>query len=122
LNKYVREATGFTTVLKYVHQAFHEATTKRGATHDEPTHEVFNQVTPLIGGYDLFESDKALAEGVERFGGSWAHSQLQAHGKTMGSFEMMKHGDLANRFPPVLRTHDREFDLRHGFGILVFVR
>ena len=35
------------------------------------THEVFNQ-TPPLQGYNLFESDAALKEGVVREGAAWA--------------------------------------------------
>lgn len=71
-----------------------------------PTHEVLNQQTPLAGGYNLFSGDKALAESVTRWGGDWHKEGLVAHGAKMGCAEYMKHGELANRNPPVLKTHD----------------
>ena len=71
-----------------------------------PTHEVLNQQTPLAGGYNLFSGDKALAESVTRWGGDWHKEGFVAHGAKMGCAEYMKHGDLANRNPPVLKTHD----------------
>ena len=36
-----------------------------------PTHEVLNQPPPLEG-YNLFATDRALAEGVRREGAAWA--------------------------------------------------
>ena len=70
------------------------------------THEVENQPPPLEG-YNLFESDPALAEGVAREGADWAAPDLSALGKEMGTAEFLHLGLLANEHPPVLRTHDR---------------
>jgi putative acyl-CoA dehydrogenase len=70
------------------------------------THVVLNQATPLVD-YDVFSADRALVEAVEREGAGWARERLVALGKLAGSSEMIDRGDKANKFPPVLRTHDR---------------
>jgi putative acyl-CoA dehydrogenase len=70
------------------------------------THVVLNQATPLAD-YDVFSSDRALVEAVDRESAGWARERLVALGKLAGSSEMIDRGDKANKFPPVLRTHDR---------------
>ncbi|HEX6421775.1 MAG TPA: isovaleryl-CoA dehydrogenase [Acidimicrobiales bacterium] len=70
------------------------------------THEVTNQPPPLEG-HDVFESDAALVEAVEREGGGWAAEDLRALGRLAGSPDAIAWGFEANRFPPELRTHDR---------------
>jgi putative acyl-CoA dehydrogenase len=69
------------------------------------THEVLNQPPPLEG-YDLFATDRVLAEGVEREGAGWAHDRLATLGSLVGGAPL-EWGRLANANPPVLRTHDR---------------
>ncbi len=71
-----------------------------------PTHEVLNQSPPLED-YDLFSTDRALAEALEREGAGWAAPRLREFGMRMGSAEVIQWGTDANRNPPVLRTHDR---------------
>jgi putative acyl-CoA dehydrogenase len=71
-----------------------------------PTHEVLNQSTPLAD-YDVFSGDRALVEAVEREGAGWARERLVTVGRLAGSAAYLDHGDKANKFPPVLRTHDR---------------
>ncbi|HEY2668021.1 MAG TPA: isovaleryl-CoA dehydrogenase [Actinomycetota bacterium] len=71
-----------------------------------PTDEVPNQSPPLEG-YNLFESDPALREGVAREGGGWAAGRLSDIGRLAGSPEAITWGFDANAHPPVLRTHDR---------------
>jgi putative acyl-CoA dehydrogenase len=68
-------------------------------------HEVLNQPPPLEG-YDLFETDRVLAEGVEREGAGWAVDRLRRLGTIVGG-EPLRWGVQANAYPPVLRTHDR---------------
>ncbi|MEV8315995.1 acyl-CoA dehydrogenase family protein [Streptomyces sp. NPDC059900] len=74
------------------------------------THTVTNQAPPLVG-YDVFTSDRALAEGVERhldpalLGD--AREQLSELGRTAGSVQAREWGFSANENPPVLHTHDR---------------
>ncbi|GAA2727322.1 acyl-CoA dehydrogenase family protein [Actinocorallia aurantiaca] len=69
------------------------------------THEVFNQVPPLVD-HDLAE-DPALLDGLRREGAGWAVEELHALGRLAGTHEAQEHGRLANEYPPVLRTHDR---------------
>jgi len=73
---------------------------------DFQTHEVLNQAAPLAG-YDLFTSDRALAEAVAREGAAWAAPGLGAFGPTLGSAEVIEAGFQANRHPPVLHRFDR---------------
>ena len=70
------------------------------------THEIINQPPPLRG-YNLYESDPALREGVAREGAAWAEAELSACGARCGTPEAMEMGALANANAPVLRTHDR---------------
>jgi putative acyl-CoA dehydrogenase len=70
------------------------------------THQVTNQPPPLEG-YNLFETDRPLAEAVRREGASWSEPDLAALGKLAGAAEVLRLGEEANRHPPVLRTHDR---------------
>src|SRR5437870_12377878 len=70
-----------------------------------PTHEVLNQPPPLEG-YNLFATDRALAEGVRREGAAWAEERLVRLGQLAGG-EALGWGVEANANPPVLRTHDR---------------
>ncbi|MCX2184744.1 acyl-CoA dehydrogenase family protein [Streptomyces sp. SKN60] len=74
------------------------------------THTVTNQAPPLVE-YDMFSSDAALAEAVERhlppevYGE--AREELTAFGVSAGSAQAQEWGRLANEHPPRLRTHDR---------------
>jgi len=70
------------------------------------THEVFNQPPPLED-LNLFTSDKALVEAVEREGGGDASERLAAFGEVAGSAQAFERGRLANEHPPRLATHDR---------------
>ena len=70
------------------------------------THEVLNQAPPLAG-YNLFASDRVLAEAVDREGAGWARPRLEEFGRLMGTEEAIRWGFQANENPPVLRTHDR---------------
>ncbi|HEX2069025.1 MAG TPA: acyl-CoA dehydrogenase family protein [Actinomycetota bacterium] len=69
------------------------------------THEVLNQVPPLQD-YNLFEQDRVLREAVEREAGDWGLKQLAAFGAEVGG-RPLQLGALADRNPPILRTHDR---------------
>src|SRR5882757_9539286 len=69
------------------------------------THEVTNQVPPLVD-YDA-SADQALLEGLRREGAGWAEEEVRRHGRTAGSAEAQTWAEEANRFEPVLRTHDR---------------
>jgi putative acyl-CoA dehydrogenase len=70
------------------------------------THEVTNQVPPLSG-YNVFESDRALAEALQREGADWAEDACRELGEIAGSETAQAWGVQANVNPPVLRTHDR---------------
>ncbi len=70
------------------------------------THEVFNQPPPLAD-LDLFSSDRPLTEAVSREGADWIAERAGEFGRLCGSAEVLALGDEANRFPPVLKTHDR---------------
>jgi putative acyl-CoA dehydrogenase len=69
------------------------------------THEVVNQPPPLAG-YNLFDEDPALAEGLSREGGGWALPRVRSIG-ALTAGDPMRWGVLANAHPPFLRTHDR---------------
>lgn len=70
------------------------------------THEVLNQA-PALKDYNLFTTDLALVEGLEREGAAWAKQRVTAFGAKVGSEEVMRWGALANENPPVLHTHNR---------------
>ena len=65
-----------------------------------------NQPPPLVD-YNLFESDLALSESLEREGASWAQDMLHELGELAGGQQAIDWGFQANDNPPVLRTHDR---------------
>ncbi|HEX3707925.1 MAG TPA: isovaleryl-CoA dehydrogenase [Mycobacteriales bacterium] len=70
------------------------------------THDVTNQPPPLVD-YDVFGTDLALVEGVQRHQAGWAVEQLSELGHRAGSAEAQEWGRLANVNPPKLVTHDR---------------
>ncbi len=70
------------------------------------THEVFNQPPPLED-VNLYASDAALKEAVEREGAGGAREALLAFGRVTGSAAAFERGRLANEHPPRLETHDR---------------
>ncbi|HVT20121.1 MAG TPA: isovaleryl-CoA dehydrogenase [Mycobacteriales bacterium] len=70
------------------------------------THEVTNQPPPLVD-YDVFSTDEALVEGVQRHGAGWAVEDLAALGRRAGSAECQEWGRDANVNPPRLVTFDR---------------
>jgi putative acyl-CoA dehydrogenase len=67
---------------------------------------VFNQPPPLED-YNLFAHDTPLQESLRREGGAWGEAQANAFGGMMGQAATLRLGEQANRYPPVLRTHDR---------------
>ena len=73
---------------------------------DFSTHEVTNQPGEFED-VNLYRSDRALVEGVERAGAGWASASLEAFGALTGSAEFRELGREANRFEPELRSHDR---------------
>jgi putative acyl-CoA dehydrogenase len=70
-----------------------------------PTHEVTNQVPPLVG-RDI-STHPALIEGLHREGAGWAEAEVREAGARGNSERWQEAGRLANEHPPVLRTHDR---------------
>jgi putative acyl-CoA dehydrogenase len=70
-----------------------------------PTHEVTNQVPPLVD-HDVLEADQALTEAVGRYGGDDALDQVKGLGQLAGTSRAQRWGEQADRYPPVLRTHD----------------
>src|SRR5262249_53974302 len=60
---------------------------------------------PLVG-HDVAE-DPALLEAVVREGAQWHLDDLHRIGRLAGGEEAQRWADEANRFTPVLRTHDR---------------
>jgi putative acyl-CoA dehydrogenase len=70
------------------------------------THEVTNQPTALTD-YNLYDADAALKEAVTREGAGWAEESLRGFGARLGTADYLKLGELANRYPPELDTHDR---------------
>jgi putative acyl-CoA dehydrogenase len=69
------------------------------------THDVFNQVPPLVD-YDAAD-DPALLDGLAREGAGWAAAEVHALGRLSGTEQAQEWGRLANEHSPVLRTHDR---------------
>ncbi|HET6167093.1 MAG TPA: acyl-CoA dehydrogenase family protein [Marmoricola sp.] len=69
------------------------------------THEVTNQVPPLVG-HDV-AAYPPLLEGLEREGAGWALDEVHALGRRAGSAEAQEWGRLAEKNQPVLHTHDR---------------
>ena len=70
------------------------------------THEVFNQVTPLVGG-NLFKGNQALQAALKFNAPGLDTAPLAQLGRLAGSAEMQQHARLANVHTPELRTHDR---------------
>ena len=64
-----------------------------------------NQPPPLAG-YNLYEQDAALVEGLRREGGAAWEEQIAAFGEALGG-EPLEWGRVANEHPPKLRSHDR---------------
>ena len=75
------------------------------------THEVFNQPSPLTG-YNLFLSDKTLANAIQREGAAWAQPQIAELGRLLGTEELQRWGFEANENKPVLYTHDQSGNRR----------
>lgn len=70
------------------------------------THEVTN-MPPHMGDQDLWRSDAALRESVEREGAGWAKDKLAAFGRTAGAAVIFEKADRANRHGPELKPFDR---------------
>ncbi|WP_278258093.1 crotonase/enoyl-CoA hydratase family protein [Nocardioides convexus] len=87
------------------HQQRHRPPQRPGVSTMSSTHEVFNQVPPLVG-HDT-SADPALLEGIEREGAGWALEEIREVGRLAGTAEAIEWGRLAERVPPRLLTHDR---------------
>ncbi|RZU33873.1 acyl-CoA dehydrogenase family protein [Blastococcus saxobsidens] len=70
------------------------------------THQVTNQVPPLIG-HDPIGGDAALAEACIRHADAATLGSLGELGRIAGSEQAQEWGRVANENPPRLRTHDR---------------
>jgi len=71
--------------------------------HGSGTHSIFNQTPPLME-YNLFSSDAALQEAVQREGAGWALPELTHAGEELGTCTQFEHARLANRLPPTLHN------------------
>jgi len=69
------------------------------------THEVTNQVPPLVD-YNAATAP-VLAEALIREGGEWGIDEVHAVGALGGSAKAQRWGELADRNVPILHTHDR---------------
>ena len=70
------------------------------------THEVFNQVEPLVN-VNLFAGNRAMQDALRFNAPKLDTAPLQALGQQVGSAEMQTHARLANVFTPQLKTHSR---------------
>ena len=71
--------------------------------HTLATHTVFNQTPPLTE-YNLFTTDRALQEAVQREGAGAAVPELADAGGRLGTEASFEHARLANRNTPVLHS------------------
>jgi putative acyl-CoA dehydrogenase len=62
---------------------------------------------PPFEGHNLFATDAALQEAVQREGAGWACERLTAWGERLGRADTFALAARANRFAPELHTHDR---------------
>jgi putative acyl-CoA dehydrogenase len=69
------------------------------------THEVTNQVPPLVG-HDV-AADEALLTAVRAHDAGWVLPELHQLGEDAGSADVIELARLANERSPGLRTHDR---------------
>jgi putative acyl-CoA dehydrogenase len=74
--------------------------------HALATHTVFNQTPPLTD-YNLFTTDAALQESVQRESEGSAVEDLERAGAALGASSSLEDARLANRYTPVL----------HGFNV-----
>ena len=70
------------------------------------THEVFNQVEPLVD-VNLFAGNQAMQAALKFNAPALDTAPLHALGGLVGSAEMQTHARLANVFTPQLKTHSR---------------
>ena len=72
----------------------------------DQTHEVLNQVPPLVD-YNVFEADLAAARGARARGRRLGRRPRPRPGSVAGSAETKEHVRRAERNEPRLLTHDR---------------
>jgi putative acyl-CoA dehydrogenase len=70
------------------------------------THEVFNQVEPLVD-VNLFDGNRAMQAALKFNAPGLDTAGFSALGAQVGSAEMQTHARLANVFTPQLKTHSR---------------
>ncbi len=70
------------------------------------THEVENQPSEFTN-INLYATDLALRQAVQREAGSWLDVRALALGEAVGSDEVLDWGEQANRNPPELVSFDR---------------
>ena len=70
------------------------------------THEVFNQVEPLVD-YNLFAGNQALGAALKFNAPALDTAHLHELGAKLGSADMQTHARLANVFTPQLKSHSR---------------
>ena len=68
--------------------------------------EVLNQSPPLEG-HDPLALDLALQQSMAQEGGAWVADRAAEMSRLVGDPRTIKMAALANRYTPVLRTHDR---------------
>jgi putative acyl-CoA dehydrogenase len=71
------------------------------------THTVFNQTPPLTE-YNLFTTDRALKEAVQREGAGAAVDDLAGAGAALGTAANFEHARLANRHTPILHNFNAQ--------------
>jgi putative acyl-CoA dehydrogenase len=71
--------------------------------HSSGTHALFNQTPPLTD-YNLFSTDQALKEALQREGAGSAAPTLVEAGAALGSAANFEHARLANRHTPQLHS------------------
>ncbi len=71
-----------------------------------PLYETANHPDDLVD-YNLFTSNAALVDALQREGAASAHDRLARLGERLGTRAMFGLGDAANRNPPVLKIFDR---------------
>lgn len=71
------------------------------------THTIFNQPAPLNNS-NLYLSDSALCEAVNREGAARDNELLASIGQQLGTAESLELGRLANIYPPELLRYDAQ--------------
>ncbi|HQR76084.1 MAG TPA: isovaleryl-CoA dehydrogenase [Burkholderiaceae bacterium] len=69
--------------------------------------EAARNQSPPLQNVNLYAIDRALQEGVKRYGAGWAEPDLARLGAAAAEPRTIELARLANRHPPVLHTHDR---------------